>query len=115
MSDKIQCGDCGAFVRSLPAHRILTKKLGKPCPGTRKLRSVEHLKPIVVQAVEFTLDKSYGSKCLKSFQWWLDEDAFDEDFEGFDYSYDTICGMTYELLEQIEDYKCEENCTWCSD
>lgn len=112
--NKIECADCGELVMSLPAHRIITKRNGKPCPARRKLLSPEILSPIVERAADFILSKSNGEKCLQGFCWWLDEDAFEEDFEGFQYSYETIHSMTQDLLSQIPDYKCgKDNCEWC--
>ena len=112
--ERIKCQDCGANVYNLAAHRFLTKKQGKPCLARPVVQSLEDLQSAVDQAIEFTLPSNYGSKCLKAFEWWLAEDATDEDFEGFKFTYDTVQSITDELLERIPNYKCNVDCEWCN-
>ena len=105
----IECPQCGQKVTSLPGHRRRTNCTGKP-----KQPDLASIVPILENAVEFTLKDNYGTKCLSAFSWWLDEDACDENFTEFKYSYGYICSLMSSFNEQNPDYKCpDKNCEWC--
>ncbi len=112
---KIKCNDCGKMVTNLSVHRFLTKKQGNPCLARPKKESVDSLLPVIQQAIKFTSKTNYANNCLRSFNWWLEEDAFDTDFKGFDHSYSSVTRMCSELLEQLPDYHCDnKDCRLCS-
>lgn len=71
-------------------------------------------KKIIDAAINHTIDANYETGCYKAFDWWLEEDAFDEDFKGFKYSYSYVSKITSNYLKEHPDYKCcDANCDWC--
>ena len=113
MSKKTECTECGQMVANFPAHRILTKTAGKPCSG--KPKPIENKDEIIREAIRFCNNTSYeGGDCISSFSWWLDEDAFLNDFEGFKYTYTFIHGIADDFMKENPEYKCENaECGFC--